>query len=141
MKKYVWLGLVAATVFCCKNSGVDKKDEGLKYKETVTINDVPKATLTFFDVVDSRCPEGVTCIWGGNATVDLLLSGVTTEGGVNEHVKLCIGTCDAKVAGDTLVRNFAGQQYRFVLQDVKPYPKVEQGKKEDYRILLKIEKK
>ncbi|NIJ51793.1 hypothetical protein [Dyadobacter arcticus] len=142
MKKYLLFGLVAVGALCCKNSGVDKKEEGIKYKETVVLNDVPKASLTFFEVEDSRCPEGGQCIWAGAATVDLLLSGVTVEGGLNEHVKMCIGACKKNFEPDTLIKKFAGEEYRLILQEVKPYPKLSEPKtKEDYTILLKIEKK
>ncbi|MEO6288118.1 MAG: hypothetical protein ABIN80_06815 [Dyadobacter sp.] len=143
MKRYFLLVLTIAGMMSCKSSGVDKKEEGIKYKETVTLNDVPKASLTFYGLADSRCPENVQCVWAGNATVDLLLSGVTTEGGVNEHVKMCLGQCDQKFKeADTLDRKFAGEDYRLILTAVKPYPKVDSTRKiEDTYILLKIEKK
>lgn len=142
MKKYVFV-LLAVMAVACKSTGVDKKVDGIKYKETVTLNDIPTATLTFFEVEDSRCPEGLTCIWGGRAVVDLLLTGVTTEGGIKEHVKMCVGTCDAKTGTDTLEKTFAGEKYRFVLSAVNPYPKFGDSTrtKEKYWIQLKIEKK
>jgi hypothetical protein len=142
MKKYMFV-LLAAMAVACKSTGVDKKEEGIQYKETVTLNDVPKATLTFFEVEDSRCPEGVTCVWGGRAAIDLLLSGVTTEGGIKEHVKMCLGTCDATTGSDTLEKTFAGENYRLVLTAVNPYPKFGDSTriKEKYSIQLKIEKK
>lgn len=151
MKKLLLTIAVVWGVFSCQNSSIDKKDEGLRYKETVNINDVPRATLTFFDFSDSRCPEGVQCVWAGYASVDLLLSGVTTEGGINEHVQMCLGDCrlvrkDSTKAGymmaDTVEKSFAGEEYRFILSSLKSAPKVDSVlKKEDYRIELKIEKK
>jgi hypothetical protein len=143
MKRYFLFVLTIAGIVSCKSSGVDKKEEGIKYKESVTLNDVPKATLTFYGLADSRCPENAQCVWAGNATVDLLLSGVTTEGGVNEHVKMCLGQCDQKFREvDTLDKKFAGSDYRLILSAVKPYPKIDSTRKiEDTYILLKIEKK
>ena len=142
MKKYLWCGLAIIGVLSCKSSGIDKKDAGLKYKETLILNDVPKASLTFFDIEDGRCPEDVNCIWGGNARVDLLLSGVTVDGGINEHLKMCSGNCGGNFGEDTLVKKFAGQEYRLILLEVTPNRKsTEEPKKEDYSILLKIEKK
>jgi hypothetical protein len=144
MKRYFVLVLTIAGMMSCKSSGVDKKEEGIKYKETVTLNDVPKASLTFFGLADSRCPENVNCVWAGNATVDLLLSGVTTEGGVNEHVKMCLGQCGQKFKeADTLDRKFAGEDYRLILTAVKYYSKPDTAGKanENAYILLKIEKK
>lgn len=142
MKKYVFV-LFAVMAVACKSTVVDKREDGIKYKETVVLNDVPSATLTFFEVEDSRCPENVVCIWGGRAAIDLLLSGVTTEGGVKEHVKMCLGTCDATTGSDTLEKTFAGQKYRFVLSAVNPYPNTSDTThtKKKYSIQLKIEKK
>ena len=143
MKKVLFL-VIAGGLFCCKNTVIYKKEEGIAYKETVVLSDVPKATLTFFEVEDSRCPEGVQCVWAGNATVDLLLTGVTTEGGVNQHVKMCLGNCSGRgfVAADTLEKKFAGNEYRLILSAVTPAPKADVPvKKENYSVHLKIEKK
>ncbi len=127
----------------CKSSSVDKKADEINYKETVTINDVPKASLTFFDVSDSRCPKEGNCIWAGNATVDLALTGVTTEGGVTNHVTMCLGACTTKFKmADTLDYEFTGQKYRFILNGVNPYPKASAiSGKEGYSISLKVEKR
>lgn len=141
MKKYLFV-LTAMMAWACKSTGVDKKEEGLRYKESVTLNDVPKATLTFFEIEDSRCPEGVVCVWGGRAMVDLLFSGVSTEGGIKEHAKMCLGDCGNGTDGsDTLVKKFAGENYRIILSAVNPYPHIDSARtKENYSILLKIEK-
>lgn len=127
----------------CKSSSVDKKIDGIRYKETVTINEVPRASLTFFDVSDSRCPEGSQCIWAGNATVDLELTGVTSEGRITEHIKMCLGSCNRQLSGpDTLNHTFAGQQYRFILNAVNIDPNMKGAAyKEAYYINLQIEKK
>jgi len=149
MKKFLLTIAALWSIFSCQNSSIDKKDEGIRYKETININDVPRATLTFFDFSDSRCPEDVNCIWAGYASVDLLLSGVTTEGGISEHVKMCLGDCRffnkdkiSYAMADTVDKSFAGIQYRFILSALKPGRRVDSTrKKEDYRIMLKIEKK
>jgi hypothetical protein len=151
MKKLVLMTAAVWSVFACQNSSIDKRDEGIAYKETITINDVPKATLTFFGYGDSRCPEGANCFWAGYAAVDLLLSGVTAEGGVNEHVKMCLGDCrfftkdstkTGYVMADTLDKSFAGQQYRFILSALNPGPSLDTTRqKEVRRIMLKVEKK
>lgn len=143
MKKLCFLMLLTAGLFACRSTSVEKKSDEIKYKETVIINEVPRTTIQFFDVSDSRCPEGGECIWAGNATIDLALSGVTTEGGLTSHVKMCLGACDKqfKIA-DTLDYEFTGEQYRFILTAVNPYPQSESSNaKEDYSIALQIEKK
>ncbi|CAG5003614.1 hypothetical protein DYBT9275_03192 [Dyadobacter sp. CECT 9275] len=149
MKRLLLGIMLVSTISACNNSSVDKKDPNeIYYKETVSINDVPRSTLTFFEVEDSRCPEGVQCIWAGNATVDLALSGVTTEGGVTKHVTMCLGDCHtiSPTTGfqvtDTLDENFAGQKYRFILESVNPKARLDSTrKKQDYSIVLKIEKR
>lgn len=122
MKKLaIWLGIVAIAS-ACKSTSVEK-DNLIHYQETVTINDVPKTSLTFYGVSDSRCPENVQCVWAGYVNVDLELTGVSTEGRISEHVKMCLGDCDLiqnrkyKIT-DTLDHNFAGQDYRFILSQV-----------------------
>lgn len=140
MRRLYYVFWAALLLVSCQKSSIDKKEEDLiQYNETVSINDIPPASLTFFDVTDSRCPEGTNCIIAGFVQVDLSLNGVTTEGRITNHVKMCIG-CGNAVA-DTLIYNFAGQDYRFILKSVKPYPNVDVStKKTDYAISLDIKK-
>ena len=143
MKKLLFIALLTTSIFACKSTSVDNKTDEIKYKESVVINQVPRSALQFFDVSDSRCPEGGQCIWAGNVTIDLAISGVTTEGGLTNHVKMCLGQCDKqfKIA-DTLDYNFTGQDYRLILSAVNTYPHVEKStEKEAYSIALQIEKK
>lgn len=139
MKKIYYMFFAGTVSFACQKSAVDKKEEGIiRYKETITINDVPRSTLTFFDVSDSRCPEGVQCIVAGNATVDLLLEGVSTEGRISKKVKMCLGDCSAFLA-DTVIEKFAGNEYQFILKSVTPVPKKDVGQvKADYAVVLEI---
>ena len=140
MKALSFFSLLTLSIMSCKSTGVDKNSDDIKYKETVTINDVPRSTLTFFDVSDSRCPEDVQCVWAGNATVDLAFTGVTTEGGITNHVSMCLGTCGN--IQDTLDYDFAGQKYRFILKAVNPKAKAANAEpKENYSISLDIQKK
>ena len=140
MRKLYYIFLAGFLLGACQKSSVDKKEEGLiHYKETVSINDVPPASLTFFEVEDSRCPEGANCIIAGFVQVDLALNGVTTDGRITNHLKMCIGC--GEVMYDTLDYNFAGQGYRFILKSVTPYPKIDlPNKKTDYSISLDIKK-
>ena len=142
MKKIYYLLLVCFLFTACQKSSVDKKEEDvIRYKETVQIRDVPRTTLTFFEVEDSRCPEGVQCIWAGEASVDLALEGVSTEGKITRHVKMCFGTCSS-FQPDTLDQEFAGENYQFILKSVTPSLKADvQVKKPDYTIALSIKKK
>jgi hypothetical protein len=142
MNKLYYLLLPGLILAACQKSSVDKKEaDDIRYKETVQLHDIPRATLTFFEVDDSRCPEGVQCIWAGNASIDLLLEGVSTEGKLNRHVKMCFGTC-SNFQPDTLEEDFAGEKYQFILKAVKPALKSDvQVNKTDYAISLDIKKK
>lgn len=139
--------LVLVGMVACDESAVDKADnDEILYKETVQIYDIPKATLTFFDVQDSRCPANVQCIWAGNATVDLELNGISVEGRVTKHIVMCLGACGLprKKSGfieiDTLTTTFADQPYRFILKKVNAHPVVDSTKlKSNYAIELKVE--
>ncbi|KAA0989626.1 hypothetical protein [Dyadobacter aurulentus] len=149
MKKLLLIVTGICCVFSCQKTYIDK-DNSLAYKETIEINDVPRATLTFFDFYDGRCPEDLTCIWGGYAFVDLLLSGVTATGRVEEHVEICLGECGvvrkdtteiARMVNDTVVKSFAGQQYRFILSSLTPARKsTDTPNKENHRIRLRVER-
>ncbi len=134
----------------CNKSAVEKDNNDLlQYKESKSINDVPFATVTFFDVVDSRCPKDVQCVWAGNATVDLLLKSVTTEGAVSEHIVMCYGDCatisSRKIGvfqSDTLNHRFAGVNYQFILEEVNnEIPTEQKDAKYNYGIKLKVLKK
>ena len=146
MKALLFVLLIA--LVACQSSTIDKKGNEIKFRETVQINDIPKATLTFFDVNDSRCPEGVQCIWAGNATVDLALEGVGTDGKLVKSINLCVGDCRTVFGTnsvrqiDSIRQDFAGQKYMFILEGVTPTPKADSLRtKEDYSILLRVEKK
>jgi hypothetical protein len=143
MKNIALLPIIILSLIACQQTSVDRHTDEIKYKETVTLNQVPKSTLTFYDVTDSRCPEGAQCIWAGNAVVDLELNGVTTEGGTTKWISMCLGQCtkDFKTA-DSLDIEFTGQKYRLILNAVNPYPGVStESSKKDYSISLKIERR
>ena len=88
-----------------------------------------KATFTFVSVVnDSRCPKGVTCVWEGDAVIEVR---VTPEGGEPEIVQLHL---NARTGKDVVVRGL-----RLALERLEPYP--EEGRSigaRDYRAFLSI---
>jgi hypothetical protein len=141
MKTLLQITLLSVCLIGCKSASVDKEDV-IRYQETILINEVPRTTLTFFDVNDSRCPANAQCIWAGNATVDLALTGVSTEGIVTKHISMCLGSCKTSFGADTLDHEFTGQKYRFILTAVNPYPQPEtQQSKSGYTISLQVEKR
>jgi hypothetical protein len=90
---------------------------------------VSKATFTFVTVVnDSRCPKGVTCVWEGDAVIEVR---VTREGGEAETVQL---HSNAPAGQGAVVRGL-----RIALERLEPYP--EEGRSisaGDYRAFLSI---
>ncbi|TDE18579.1 hypothetical protein [Dyadobacter psychrotolerans] len=147
MKNLSLILVLASALISCQSTSIDKKEDEIKFKEVVVLNDVPRSTLTFFEITDSRCPQGVNCVWAGNATVDLALDGVGTEGKISKHVNLCLGDCRGGNSQssfrviDSLDQSFAGQQYRFILKSVSTFAKTDTTKKkQDYSISLQIKK-
>jgi len=97
----------------------------IKFGESITL-EKGKLTIKFKSLVgDSRCPQGVVCVWAGNAEVILEVS----KNEIDLNTAL-----DPKeqVVGD----------YNIQLRDVIPYPKAgEELKPEDYSIKIVVSKK
>ncbi|MDX1585706.1 MAG: hypothetical protein R3222_03140 [Balneolaceae bacterium] len=73
--------------------------------------------ITFKEVLeDSRCPEGVTCVWAGNAQIFLIVNG--SEATLNTYL-------------EPQVRDISG--YQIELLSLNPYPVYQQTiEKETY---------
>ena len=71
-----------------------------------------RLTLTWRTLEDSRCPEGVTCVWAGQATVGI---DVAEDGGEPQRVQLTLGGrgSDQATVGE----------HRLRLLAVEPYPR------------------
>lgn len=84
--------------------------------------------VTFVELVeDSRCPEGVDCIWAGNGKIKL-----TVRKGNRKSVTFELNTMTAP-------KNFTYQNYEISLVNLAPYPKINvETKKQDYVATLKV---
>ncbi len=83
-------------------------------------------SFSILEVLDSRCPEGVTCFWQGEATVRIRL-----ENSVADTLEL--STYDN--VKDTL------NNYSIELLDVSPYPNINKKvEQDDYRVTLLVSK-
>ena len=143
--KYATIMLgIAIALFSCQSDSIDAKlsDKTLKYEETLTLTG---GSLTFADIEDSRCPEGVQCFRAGEAIVTLQTRAVPT---VNETqiVKMCLGDCITVYPkggfreADTANISLDGTKYRLILTEVNPYPNTTKpAQKKDYNIKLKVE--
>lgn len=85
----------------------------------------PDLPVTFADVTeDSRCPEGVTCVWAGRAVVQV-------EVGEGEAPTIAL-----EVGGES--RDARG--LRLTAEALDPYPRAGAATRaEDYRLRLRIE--
>jgi hypothetical protein len=79
---------------------------------------------------DSRCPEGVDCIWAGNGKVTL-----TARLGTRKTVSFELNTM-------TEPKSFSYQGYEITLVRLAPYPKKDiKIKKGEYVLTLMVKKK
>jgi hypothetical protein len=79
---------------------------------------------------DSRCPEGVDCIWAGNGKVTL-----TARLGIRKTVSFELNTM-------TEPRSYTYQGYEITLVRLAPYPKKDiKIKKGEYVVTLLVKKK
>lgn len=87
-----------------------------------------KLKVQFVEVMeDSRCPEGVNCIWAGNARVKIKV----TSKRLGE--KIFEANTNGGVKGD----QFDG--YAIVLESVTPYPKADKPiGKASYRVTISV---
>ncbi len=85
---------------------------------------------------DSRCPEGVNCIWAGAALAQVEVMGTATRPAI-----LNLASMDFPARNYRQSAEFNG--YFITLQDVSPYPKQQEGAKAlegKYKIGITIKK-
>ncbi|WP_228377675.1 hypothetical protein [Chryseobacterium gallinarum] len=97
-----------------RNEGIIYFNEGenkflKEYQMNVTFKGVSE---------DSRCPEGVNCIWAGAALAQVEVMGIATR-----PVTLNLASTDFPAKNYHQSANFNG--LKFTLQEVAPYPKSE----------------
>ncbi|MCJ8165309.1 hypothetical protein MKJ04_10680 [Pontibacter sp. E15-1] len=105
--------------------------DGVQFGQEITLPELGQVTLYGEDVprklylsarkiTDSRCPEDVTCITYGAASIVLSAS---NSQGKNEDIQLCIGSCDNGFRSIDSVTAVVGETlYSFSLIDVTPFP-------------------
>lgn len=88
-------------------------------------------------VEESRCPEGVDCIWAGVAVAEIELTDKATK-----PVILNLATTDMQTRDYQKSTDFNG--YTVTLQNVAPYPTAERGAQDlkgNYKIFISVQKK
>lgn len=134
-KHLLWvLPLVILILSGCAGNSAEVK-AGLGENFMLTIGQRASITgedlnIRFVEVVaDSRCPQGVQCIWAGEASshIEISYSGVTYQKVLTQP-----GASEPPQA------DFAAYEITF---DLQPYPKAgEQIQDKDYRLELQINK-
>lgn len=102
----------------------------LRFDQPIVVERVGgKVRLQLEEVQDSRCPDGVTCIWAGEAKVTILAQ---DEGEAQPHHLIL--TLDDQRANRGQTGKFAVQLYA-----VNPYPRAEQTTaREDYSVKVGV---
>ncbi len=108
----LFLSLILTLVF---GSGLTANAQTTQ-QVTVTVNKQKKAsrsklTIKFVSVEDSRCPQGVDCVWAGNAKVKIK---VTNRKGVSKTFELNTNLEPKAIKFDG---------YEITLRNVTPYPR------------------
>ena len=141
MNCYGWLFVTLLLLYGCNGATQPDQSKGalnktaqnqvaVKYGQQITVAK-EGLTLKFVTVLeDSRCPEGVQCVWEGNARIEL-----TAAKAGNDRSSFELNTNDRfPVEAQYL-------DYTITLTDLKPYPKAaEQIQMQDYKVALEIRK-
>ncbi|WP_426479480.1 hypothetical protein ACP3T3_08600 [Chryseobacterium sp. CBSDS_008] len=86
---------------------------------------------------DSRCPEGVNCIWAGVALAQVEVMGTSTR-------PMILSLASADYPGRNYHQSAEFNGYTITLQDIAPYPKSQDGAKAlsgKYKIGITIKKR
>ncbi|NGX83200.1 hypothetical protein [Aequorivita sp. KMM 9714] len=101
--------------------------------ETVVLKGV---SVKFLEVIeDSRCPEGVNCIWAGRAIV----KAEVTSNGKTEEVTLIFG--ETRPGEEKNTNLFTSKEFVINGLTLNPYPSVESTGKDSGYVLLICEEK
>jgi hypothetical protein len=86
-----------------------------------------EVTLTFRAVEDSRCPKGVTCVWAGDAAIELRVTSPTASVSYTLHTN------------DESARRVEHDGLRIQLVSLTPEPAGdEKPRQEEYRVTLLV---
>lgn len=90
-------------------------DFDLYEHEPVYYGDTSDFGLEAIQISDSRCPEGVTCIWEGNALVAIKVMEKRT---VLTEFSLCLGACTATGFTAEKTIKVSNERYKITLQQI-----------------------
>lgn len=129
MEKLIYSLIISISLMSCQDSTSSVKPNlgekfEIKYGESVTIQR-EQISIRFNKLVeDSRCPDGVTCVWAGNAEIVIKLD--DREARLNTHLRPKKANLSA---------------YSLKLVSLNPYPEHNVDiEKEDYTAELVVTK-
>lgn len=137
MKLLITLVLIL-TVFSCK-----KKDEIVSIgtemslcfgNKGIVLDNENQLEIEFIKLIeDSRCPEGMQCIWAGRAVVELRINS-------KDVIRLGIGDLQSNTT-DPYFNMVEYGNYNITLLSVNYNKKRQIGKEEKYDIVIQVDRK
>lgn len=124
-----------SAVFTSCDTSQSLKNNNQVHGDTITLKkgiplyDPTNRFIVMLDSVlsDSRCPKGVTCVWEGNATVNIQFNNLQKE--IQQDFNL---DTHLSFNNDTTLNN-----YYFKLLELNPYPENEKTiRQQDYSIKI-----
>lgn len=147
MRTLLYMGAVILAVLMMSNSSCQKESLGepktinfnqdfeLGLNDSIIVESVGnRLSVQLVEISDSRCPEGVQCVWAGNATVRIDLKG---QDGSTGSAALCIGQCTVNSGSpDAASVTLGSEVYVIRLKEVRPYPKNGDKEKSKTAVLI-----
>lgn len=145
---YVQLLAVMLLLWQCNDHETPLTDRDVRFNEVFMISEGEQVKVTgeaeqlllkLGQVQDSRCPTDATCVWAGNATIELVASNRLQQ---DQRLELCIGDCQTGPIRSNHIfkKEIGGVMYEFTLLDVTPYPTIKPSdRKREAKLLIKPE--
>ncbi|WAC39817.1 hypothetical protein [Pedobacter sp. SL55] len=113
--KALFLMIMTATLSCKKGkSDISGTYQLIENTAVSFANGTQTLTVTASNLIDSRCPVNVTCVWEGYAAADLLIKTNETE----NKIKLCTGGCNLVKLPTQETITLNGVDYQIQLKNV-----------------------
>jgi hypothetical protein len=131
MTQYFYPLMILLLLWQCNDPELARQTKEAAFGEEFTINreewvslsgEGEPLVLKLDEVIDSRCPSDVTCVWAGNVTVNLKGSNQSEK---EKMLSMCIGDCrpDPFRSKHEINATIGNVKYKLTLLDVLPYPK------------------
>jgi hypothetical protein len=137
MKQALFILLFSISTFVISQNKVEAPKIAIKIMLGETIQ-IENHSITFLEVLeDSRCPQNVSCIWGGRAIVTVK---ILKEGQNSIQKELLFGaTKPNETPANTML--FSTEKFAVKGYTLRPYPTSEIGKEKEAYSLLIVRKK